>query len=66
MGNLPPTPQGSPNKPAPEVGVPAVVVPEPPYILLLYIIACGLKRANQDQTFTTKAFMDEFEICKDV
>ena len=28
--------------------------------------ACGLKIANQDQTFATKVFMDDFESCKDM
>ena len=28
--------------------------------------ACGLTRANQDHTFTTKVYMDDFESCKDM
>ena len=55
-----------PNPPAPEVGVPEVVIPEPPYTVLLDICACALTRANQDQKFFTGVFMDDFEICKDM
>ena len=66
MANLPPAPQGPHNPPAPEVGVPEVVVSAPPYTVMLAMNACVLTRANQDHTFTTKVYMDDFESCKDM
>ena len=66
MDNLPPSRQGPPNTPSPEVGAPAIVVAAPPYTVLLAMNACGLTRANQNQTFATEIFMDDFESCKDI
>ena len=57
MANLPP---------APAVGVPVVILPAPPYTVLLAMNACVLTRENPDQTFSTEVFMDEFESCKDM
>ena len=57
MEKLPQPPTGYPHPThptAPAVGVPAVVVPAPPYSLLLAINACGMTRANQDLTFVTE------------
>ena len=48
------------------VGLSEVVVPAPPYTVLLAMNACGLTRANQHQTFSTEIFMDDFESCKDM
>ena len=63
---LPPTGYPHPTHPtAPAVGVPAVLVPAPSYTVLLDMNACGLTRANQDQTFSTEVFMDDFENFKD-
>ena len=52
-------PKNPPNPPAPAVGVPAVVVPAPPYTVLLDMNACGLTRANHDQKFSTEVFIDD-------
>ena len=65
MANLPPATQGPPNSPVPAVGVLEVVVPASPYNVLLDMNACGLTRTNQDQTFSTKVIMDDFESCKE-
>ena len=64
MTNLPPAPQGPTNTPAPEVVVPAFIVPAPPYTVLLAMNVCGSTRANQDQKFATEVFMDDFESSK--
>ena len=64
MADLPPPPTGYPRPthlPAPSVGVPEVLVPLPPYNVLLAMHACGLIRVNQDQKFSTEVFMDNFE-----
>ena len=69
MVNLPPPPTGYPrptHPPAPALVVPAVFVTAPPYTVLLAMNACVLTRANQDQTFATEVFMDDFEIYKDM
>ena len=60
MANLPPTPSNTPIRPpyGPPIG--------PPYIFVMAMNSCGLTTANQDQTFATEAFMDEFESCKDM
>ena len=69
MTNLPPTLTGYPrptHPPAPIVVVTAVLVPAPPYTLLLAMNTCVLTRVNEDQTFATDVFIDEFESCKDM
>ena len=61
MDNLPLAPQGSiKNPPASEVGVSSLVVPVKPYTVLLAMTSYGLTTANQDHTFATEVFMDEF------
>ena len=55
MANLPPAPKKSPNPP---IGS--------PYTIVMAMSSCGMTTANQDQMFATEAFMDEFEICKDM
>ena len=64
--NLPPAPQGIKNPPEPEVVITAYVLPTPPYTVMLAMNASGLTGANQDQTFATEVFMDDFESCKDM
>ena len=64
--NLPPAPQGIKNPPEPEVVITAYVLPTPPYTVMLAMNASGLTGANQDQTFATEVFMDDFESCKDI
>ena len=69
MANLTPPPNWYPrttHPPATVVGVPAVVVPAPPYSLLLAINACGMTRANQDLTFVTEVYIDDFESYNDM
>ena len=68
MANLPPPPNGytRPNYlPSSVVGIPEVLVPAPPYTVLLAKNACESTRANQDHTFATEVFMDNFVSYKD-
>ena len=60
MANLPPTPSNPPIRPpyVPPIG--------PPYTVVMAMNSCEFTTANQDQNFATEAFMDEFEICKDM
>ena len=57
MANIPPKPSNPPIIPpyVPPIG--------PPYTVVMAMILGGLTTANQDQTFATEAFMDEFESC---
>ena len=55
MVNLPPSPQNTPNPP---IG--------PPYTIIMAMNSCVLTTAKQDQMFATEAYMDEFEICKEI
>ena len=56
--------EGPPNSPAPAVGVPDLIVPPPPYTVLLAMNAYGLTGSNQYQKLATEVFIDDFEICK--
>ena len=60
MANLPPTPSN------PKIGPPYGPPIRPPYTVVMDMNSCGLTTANQYQTFATEAFMDEFEIYKDM
>ena len=69
MENLPPPQTGYilPTHPIePAVGVTEVLVPVPPYNVLLAMNVCVISRENQDQTFDTEVFMYDFESCKNV
>ena len=60
MANLPSTSLNPPIGPpySPPIG--------PPYTIVMAVNSCGLTTANQDKTFATEAFMDEFESYKDI
>ena len=60
MANLPRTPSNPPIRPpyGPRI--------KPPYTVVMAMNSCVLTTSNQDQTFATEAFMDEFESCKDM
>ena len=69
MANLPPPSTGYPRPTHPPelaVGIPEVLLPVPPYTMLLVMNACGLTRTNEDQKFATEVFMYNFECCKDI
>ena len=60
MENLPPTPSNQPIRPpyGPPIGL--------PYTVVMDMNSCVLTKAKKDQMFETEAFIDEFEICKDM